>query len=505
VKTSAERGWSTDENCALHPCQVSTTEQAKEGYSLAHQKRRLVSFCESRDWSIVEIYSDEGISASSLTERPQALKMLEDAKRGNFENILILKVDRLCRNTRDLLEIVDLLKKYNVRLNAVDEQIDYTTPTGKMMLTMLGSFAELERSTIAERMKSGREQKVRTGIKSKTGKVLYGYKYLDGNYIIIEEQADIVRLIYNKVLNGESYRSIAKYLVENKITSTENKKWNASTVRRLVLNPTYKGYTFASLYKHPAKYIDFDTAILQKATNVEPIVSEDLYDQVIKIVSSRKGTNVRKFARSDFYFADVVYCHNCGWKLYAKNAKNANGKERRKYYRCYYNSHNFDSRCNFTSIENGVLEELFLIYLEKLDVRLDNAEDPKDDINIEEDQILLNNLKSNRDKIKQRKERLLEKLLDGLIPDEEYTSTSINLADELDELDRRIEELERVMKKGASISNTYTELRKELKQLGLSVRDLWDTLSDEQKRTFVTSLVNKIYVAKSRIVSIEFN
>lgn len=489
---------------------VSTTEQAKEGYSLAHQKRRLVSFCESKGWTVVEIYSDEGISGFSLKERPQAMKMLEDAKKGKFENILILKVDRLCRNTRELLEVVDLLKKHNVRLNAVDEPIDDTTPTGKLLLTMLGSFAELERSTIADRMKAGREQKVRTGIKSKTGKILFGYDYVDGNYVINEEQAEIVRLIYNKILAGESYRSIAKYLSDNKIASADGRKWNQSIVRRLVLNPTYKGFTFASLYKHPAKYIDFTTAVLQKATNVEPIVSEETYDQALKIINTRKRANegayIRKYARSDFYFADVAYCASCGWKLFARSAKNSNGPNapRRKYYRCYYNSHNFDKRCDFTSIENSVLEEQFLRYLESLDVKLENAQDPED-VNFEEDKLKLESFKSAQEKARQRKEKLLEKLLDGLVSDEDYISISSSLAKEINELESKVEELESKIKKGASVSHTYTELRNELKQSGMTIRQLWNALNDDQKRMFVTTLVDKIYVSRRKIESIEFH
>ena len=81
---------------------VSTEEQAKEGYSLPSQKRKLMAYCDAHDWSIVAIYTDEGISAKNIDDRPQAKQLLEDAKNNLFENILILKVDRLARNTRKL-------------------------------------------------------------------------------------------------------------------------------------------------------------------------------------------------------------------------------------------------------------------------------------------------------------------------------------------------------------------------------------------------------------------
>lgn len=452
-----------------------------------------------KDWTVVEIYSDEGISASSLSERPMAMKLLSDAKKGLFENVLILKVDRLCRNTRDLLEIIDHLKKYNVRLNAVDEQIDYTTPTGKMMLTLLGSFAELERSTITERMLSGRQQKVRTGIKSKTGKILFGYDYIDNEYIANEEQANIVRLIYNKILEGSSLRSVAKYLLDNKVEG----KWTASSVKRLLINPTYKGYTFTSLYKHPAKYVDFESAVIEKAKNVEAIVSEELYDQVNNILESRKGNNTRKFAKSDFYFADVAYCNNCGWKLASRNAKNYYNDERRKYYRCLYNHHNLNiDRCNFSSIENSVLEELFLNYLEDINVKLENGEYVNNE-NLEKEQILIENLELNKEKVKFRKEKLLEKFLDGLIQDDQYTSTSIALSNELEEIELKLEELNN--KKSVNAYSTYAEFKRQLDNMNLTVREIWKKIDDNQKRILVTSLVKKINISKSCIDSIEFN
>lgn len=489
---------------------VSTTEQAKEGYSLASQKHKLLNYCNARDWTVVEIYSDEGISASSIKDRPQATRMLQDAKNGLFENILILKVDRLCRNTRDLLEVIDLLKKCDVRLNAVDEQIDYTTPTGKMMLTLLGSFAELERSTIAERMKTGREQKVRVGIKSKTGKVLYGYEYVDGQYVINEEQAKVVRLIYDKIISGESLRGVARYLSDNKIKYSNDSNWIATTVRRLIINPTYKGYTFTSLYKHnEGKYYDFGSAILQEAKNVEPIVSEETYELANNIINSRKGNNVRKYARSDFYFADVAYCNCCGWKLYARNAKGYKDGQRRLYYRCHYNNLNLlksgdELSCNFTSIENSVLEELFLNYLESLELNIskaDNPKDKKDDAYTVEKE----NLISRKELLKSRKDKLLEKYLDNLIEDDMYTSMSANLNDELDQIDERLKDVYEDEKKDVAIYNNYTMLRSFLNSYNTSFRDIWKTLSDDEKRIFVTSFIKKIYVARGKIVSIQFN
>ena len=92
-----------------------------------------------------------------------------------------------------------------------------------------------------------------------------------------------------------------------------------------------------------------------------------------------------------------------------------------------------------------------------------------------------------------------------MVSDEDYISISSSLAKEINELESKVEELESKIKKGASVSHTYTELRNELKQSGMTIRQLWNALNDDQKRMFVTTLVDKIYVSRRKIEAIEFH
>ncbi len=152
--------------------------QAKEGNSIEAQREKLVHYAKAKELDIARIYIDEGISGATIEERKALLQLLDDAKNGMFEAVLIYKLDRLGRNARDLLDIKNRFKDLKVELISLTENIDTTTPTGNAMYGMISVFAELEKDTINSRMTMGREQKVKKGIKSKTGKILYGYDYV---------------------------------------------------------------------------------------------------------------------------------------------------------------------------------------------------------------------------------------------------------------------------------------------------------------------------------------
>lgn len=489
---------------------VSTDLQVKEGNSIEAQKEKLIHYAKAKELSVTKLYIDEGVSGATIDDRKELIQLLEDAKNKVFEAVLVYKLDRLGRNARDLLDIKNRFKDLNINLISLSENIDTTTPTGNAMYGMISVFAELEKDTITGRMQMGREQKVRKGIKSKTGKILYGYDYVDGQYIKNEQQAAIVQLIYKKIIAGKSIRGIAKYLTEHKISRTHNNTyWSPSAVRRLILNPTYKGFTFASLFQHANnKYWDFDNAIIEKANNVEPIIDEDTYELANTIVASRKGNNTRKYAKSDFYFADVAYCADCGWKLYAKNAtvKSGTGR-RRRYYRCYYNNNHYTSdRCSFGAIENSVLEELFLEYLAILELSLADAEELISNGNEgTKVEAVIESLDARRHRLKARKDRLLEKYLDGHIDDEVYAQTSANIGDEITEIESTLKSYEQKKKPKEALNYNLDLLRAHLKLSDSSIREMWNALNDDEKRMFVTTLVKKLYVAKRKIVTIVFN
>ncbi len=179
-----------------------STDEDHQKYSLDAQKDRLNAYCVSQydEYEVVKIYRDT--STGTNMNRPGLEEMLFDAENGLFEALVVFRVDRLSRNVRQLAQMVEMLIEWNVILRSSSEPFDTSNSAGKMMLQMLGVFAEFEHATIIERTKAGMERKARNG-EWGGGLVPYGYKREDGMLIFEEEDAAIVRRMYREYVFGK--------------------------------------------------------------------------------------------------------------------------------------------------------------------------------------------------------------------------------------------------------------------------------------------------------------
>ena len=181
---------------------VSSLEQATEGYSVSVQKEKLLHYAKAQGYEIVDIYSDEGFSGSSLS-RPAVERMIGDIKLGKVNIVLIYKLDRLSRRVKDVLNIVEMFEKYNVALYSLNENIDLSSPFGRAALKMSATFSELERETIVERMQMGKSARARTGKYSCPGRPPFGYIHDKANdrFLINEAEAEAIRKIFDLYIN----------------------------------------------------------------------------------------------------------------------------------------------------------------------------------------------------------------------------------------------------------------------------------------------------------------
>ena len=135
----------------LYP-RVSTEDQSRFGHSLDEQEDKLKQLCSFKDYEIYKVYREEGVSAKD-TNRPKLMEMLNYAREG--DNIYIWDFSRLARSTKDLLQLVELMQEKKINLISIKENIDTSTPTGKLMLTMIGAINEFERTNLLERQREG--------------------------------------------------------------------------------------------------------------------------------------------------------------------------------------------------------------------------------------------------------------------------------------------------------------------------------------------------------------
>lgn len=183
---------------------VSTSEQAENGVSLAMQKARIVSFCSAKGWHIIHIYSDDGATGKNL-ERPGLQQLIKDIKGDGVDVVVVLKLDRLVRSVRYLGELIDGFFD-GLALASVEESLDSTSASGRMMMNLLGSLAQWEGEIISERTVASLQQKQQQG--EWVGRPGFGYRVQDKHLVEEPEEQRVIRAIRQSYKNG--HLSMAK-------------------------------------------------------------------------------------------------------------------------------------------------------------------------------------------------------------------------------------------------------------------------------------------------------
>lgn len=226
---------------------VSTTMQI-DGYSLDAQKEKLKRYAEFQNMEIVNEYSDEGKSGKSVEGRPEFQRMLDNIENGTDEVqfVLLFKLSRFGRNAADVLNSLQRMQDFGVNLICVEDGIDSSKDSGKLMISVLSAVAEIERENILVQTMEGRKQKAREG-KWNGGFAPYGYELVNGELQIAEDEAEIIRLIYDKFIHTNmGISAIAAWLNQHgyKKKKRQNNTLDAfasSFIKGVLDNPVYCG------------------------------------------------------------------------------------------------------------------------------------------------------------------------------------------------------------------------------------------------------------------------
>jgi site-specific DNA recombinase len=213
---------------------VSSEEQAKEGYSLQAQLRRLRLYAEAHGWVVVEEYADEGYSGRNLRRAGYQRMMQEKDK---WDLMLVLKMDRIHRNQRNFTNMMDQLKQSGKEFASATESLDTSTPGGRFVMDILQLLAQLESEQISERVKMGMEQKEQQEKGTALSNVPLGYKILDGRIEVDDAAASLVRRMFQLAKDGLSAYGISQLLTKEGIpTRTGLRNWSAFAVRSVLRN-----------------------------------------------------------------------------------------------------------------------------------------------------------------------------------------------------------------------------------------------------------------------------
>ena len=512
-----------------------STEMQVDGYSLEAQKNCLKRFAEREEMIVVDTYEDAGKSGKSIEGRPAFKKMLSDIESGiNVDYVLVYKLSRFGRNAADILNSLALLQTYDVNLICIEEGIDSSQTSGKLLISVLSAVAEIERENILEQTMNGRREKARQGLWN-GGPAPYGYLLKDNRLYINEEEAELIRLIFDKYANTTiGYTGIAKYLNLQGIKKTvrdnmRKEDWNAHCVKMILENPVYCGriaYGRRTLEKvkgkrDKQKRIYTDDYIIVDGVH-DAIVSEELWD---KVSEKRKETG-KKF--NSVYGNERIHlltgllkCPVCGGPMYANRhcwTKKDGAYKEVGYYVCGRNKHDRGHFCDYKAdLKKTVIEPLVIEAIKELVKKKHFANAIENRIsNFSNDDRLDKEIKNFEDKLNElnlTKSRL-ETEIDTLPYDVKYRDKKLNdLNLRLEKMYDAIAEVEeyivnaRFEKKALEKEKTTLE---NIRRILLNFSELFDIINEQEQKNLLMYFVKEInlnphWEKKSPLKSIEFN
>lgn len=350
-------------NKAVIYVRVSTEEQATEGFSIQAQLDALRNYAHFHEMDIVNEYLDEGVSGKNISGRPQLLRLIKDSRNKQFDTVLIYKIDRIARKAKDSLQILDELEELGVKLVSLKENFDASTPVGKLMYQMMSGFAEMERSTIIERTTMGMNERAKQG--KYNGGLCLGYDNVDKLLVINEEEALIIRKIFNLSEQQLGYKAIVRQV---NLSGHKTKKGNSFSVfgvKVILDNPVYIGnIRYGQIRNWSTKRRKGTTSdyILTKGVH-EPIITIEQWDRVQRLRKQRSYKPVR--SHQPYILSGLVKCPVCGHGMVPGRAKGSAGVTYR-YYNCGQFHNKGTTVCSVNGIRADILESAVFNQLSEL-------------------------------------------------------------------------------------------------------------------------------------------
>lgn len=338
-------------------------------HSLSAQISYYSDYIQSRrDWLYVGVYADSAVTGTK-DSRDEFQRMLTDCKNGKIDMIITKSISRFARNTVTLLSTVRELKELGVDVWFEKENIHSISGDGELMLTILASFAQEESLSVSENCKWRIRHNYEEGIPN--GFTVYGYNVKKRNLAINEEQAAVVREIFDMYLNGKGSKVIARTLNERAIPAPGGETWHQARIMHILRNEKYIGDLNLQKYyseNHITKRTLVNDGCLKRyyvTENHEPIIDRGMFDRVQQLIKD-KAERHPHIAPYDYSFKDKVFCGKCGAKYYRKKVHTGTQYEH-FVWRCNTYSNKGKKYCSNKQIPDEVLVNMAKGYDTKIE------------------------------------------------------------------------------------------------------------------------------------------
>lgn len=500
-----------------------SSERQVQGYSLEGQKRYLKEWAEFEGMTVLNIYVEPGKSGKSISGREVFQRMLDDiaTKSVDADFVVVFKLSRFGRNAKDILNSLTFIQRYGVNLICKEDGLDSSTSMGKMMITILGAVAEMERENILTQTYLGRTEKAKQGGWN-GGFAPYGYELVDGKLERKEDEAAIVELVFDKFVNeGMGYSTIAGYLNKQGIPKLPSKNshgtafvdWNTGQIKRMLDNPVYTGrvaFGRTRLQKiegteNEYRRVRADDFILSDEIAHEPIVSEELFEQarVKRKVTSTTGCPLVG-RNSKHLLSGILKCPMCGSAMYSDTVMwtNKNGKRMvRRKYQCGHYAKAKNGQCKKNAILADWIETEVIQYTKLLVKNKQFAEDVKKQIgqkmDVSEIDIEIAGYNKSLKKLERSKANL-EHDIDNIASDDKNAVRKRNdmnkrlnkIYEEIYSIEDLIEECE--MKKTSVEQEALTQ--ENVYKLLLVFDKFFDKMNKEDQRKLIEAMISEIHL-----------
>lgn len=510
---------SKKKRCAIY-CRVSTEEQATMGYSLDEQERLLSEACISLGYEVVDIYCDRGISGKNITGRPEMKRMLKEARENKFDVVLCWKVNRLARNLLDLLEMVNLLEKYNVGIKSYSEPFETETPQGKLLFHMMAAVGEFERGTISQNVKMGLLARAREG-KWNGGAVL-GYDIVKtegeikqkgrGSKLVVNpKEAEAVKLIFKMYAQGNGYKAIVSHINTLGYKTKKGNLFSVGAIKEILLNPVYIGmirYNVRQEWNEKRRRKINPNPILVEGEH-EAIIDNETWEKVQFNLKQSQGKPTRIYD-GEFPLTGILKCPVCGAGMVISRAskKRKDGSVHRiNYYACGAWKNKGTQACNSNAIRTDKVHEYVYGRLSEFISNENLIKQVVNNINKETKQKVvpsqqeLNRLVKKMEQVQHKKVKVQEMYEDDLINKEEFLNRINLLREDEEKLKLAMYSCKEVIQDGVNEPISYQVVQQVLSDFEKLIK-VCDT--QEQRKRLLHMLIDKITINANRdIESIE--
>ncbi len=367
-------------------CRVST-DSDEQATSYEAQVEHYTEYIKKNpDWEFAGIFADDGISGTNTKKREDFNRMIEECMNGSIDMIITKSISRFARNTLDCLKFIRQLKEKNIPVYFEKENINTMDAKGEVLLTIMASLAQQESQSLSQNVKLGIQYRYQQGHVQVNHNRFLGYtKDENGQLIIEENEAKVVKRIYREYLEGASLQEIGKGLeADGILTGAGKKKWRPETVQKILRNEKYIGdallqktYTVDFLNKKRVKNTGIMPQYYVEGSH-EPIIPRDIYmrvqEEMLRRANLHSGQERKKRVYSSKYaLSSIVYCSKCG-EIYRRIQWNAHGK-RYVVWRCCTRVENGPDACDADSIKEEELQNAVVQAVNKALGKRDSMKD----------------------------------------------------------------------------------------------------------------------------------